>query len=195
MQKKKGNKYDAIIKAAGRVIAKNGYANSQISKIAKEAGVADGTVYVYFNSKEEIMINLFNEFLGGFVKEIRAELEDIDDVREGLKRLVKAHLTILQANPDLAAVCLVELRQPDQNLRLATRDVLRSYFKLLEELVEDGQKSGFFNPTLNKYVARQMIYGTLDEIVTSWVLNRRNINLTDYIPQVYKMMYNALTIH
>ncbi|MDA8236127.1 MAG: TetR/AcrR family transcriptional regulator [Clostridia bacterium] len=194
MAKKKGEKYDAILGAAVKVIAVNGYGNSQISKIAKEAGVADGTVYLYFDSKEEMMVDVFNEFLGGFIEEIRHEMSEITNTADKLKKLVEAHLTKLENDHDLAIVCLVELRRPDPQLRQATGDVLRRYFHLIEDLIEEGQASGFFNPELNKYLARQMIFGTLDEIVISWVFNRRH-SLAAQAPQVYKMLLNSLTGH
>lgn len=192
MAKKKGEKYEAILEAAVKVIAVNGYANSQVSKIARAAGVADGTVYHYFESKEEILIDLFNEFLGSFIEEIRLEMAEINDSAGKLKKLVEAHLTKLEANHDLAIVILIELRQPNPKLRLATGQVLRKYFKLIEQLVEEGQANGLFNPDLNKYLARQLIYGTLDEIAASWVWSRRH-SLTDQIPQVCKMLLYGLT--
>ena len=192
MAKKKGEKYDAILEAAKKIIAANGYDNSQVSKIAREAGVADGTVYLYFENKEAILIDLFNEFLGGFIEEIRQEMAETKDSSAKLRKLVEAHLTKLEANYDLAICCLVELRQPDPKLRTATGEVLRKYFRLIEELVEEGQENGTFNPELNKYLARQMIFGTLDEIVTSWVWSRRH-SLSAQIPQTYKMLLNGLT--
>lgn len=192
MAKKKGAKYEAILKAAVKVIAANGYRNSQINKIAKAAGVADGTVYLYFDNKEKMMVEVFNDFLYGFIEEIRLEMAAIKDSAEKLKKLVEAHFAKLEANYDAAVVCIVELRQPDEKLRQATSEVLRRYFHLIEEIVEEGQANGSFNPELNKFLARQMIFGTLDEVVISWVYNRRS-SLTAHAPQVYKMLLNSLT--
>lgn len=192
MAKKKGEKYEAILEAAVRVIAANGYGNSQINKIAREAGVADGTVYLYFDSKEEMMVDVFNEFLGGFIEEMRLEMAEITDSTDKLKKLVEAHLTKLEANYDFAVVVLVELRRPDPALRQATAEVLRRYFQLIEQLVEEGQANGAFDPKLNKFLVRQMIFGTLDEIVTSWVYNRRH-GLASQAPQVYNMLLKGIT--
>lgn len=192
MAKKKGEKYEAILEAAVKVIAANGYANSQVSKIAREAGVADGTVYHYFDSKEEILIDLFSEFLGNFIEEIRIEMAEITNSAGKLKKLVEAHLTKMEENHDLAIVILVEIRQPNQKLRLATGQVLRKYFHLIEQLVEEGQAEGLFNPDLNKYLARQLIYGTMDEVAASWVWSGRH-SLTAQIPQVCHMLLHGLT--
>jgi TetR/AcrR family fatty acid metabolism transcriptional regulator len=192
MAKKKGEKYEAIIDAAVRVISANGYKNAPVNKIARAAGVAGGTVYLYFDSKEDMMVDVFKEFLGGFIEEIRLEMAQIKDSAKKLQKLVEAHLSKLENNYNLAVVCLVELRQPDPSLREATGEVLRQYFQLIEEIVEEGQANGTFNPKLNKFLARQMIFGTLDEIVTSWVWHRRP-GLAAEAPQVYQMILNGLT--
>lgn len=192
MAKKKGEKYEAILDAAVKVIAANGYANSQVSKIAREAGVADGTIYLYFDSKEEILIDLFNEFMGQFIEEVRQEITAMPDVVSKLRKLVEAHLTKLEANPDLATVTQVELRQSDPRLRLALGETLRGYFRLIEELVEEGKTQGIFAPELNKYLARQMIFGTLDDIVTRWVWSRRHYSLAAQVPQVFQMLLHGL---
>ena len=192
MAKKKGEKYEAIIDAAVRVISANGYKNAPVNKIARAAGVAGGTVYLYFDSKEEMMVDVFREFLGSFIEEIRVEMAEIKDSAKKLKKLVEAHLSKLEANYNLAFVCLVELRQPDQMLREATGEILRRYFQLIEEVVEEGQANGTFNPRLNKYLVRQMIFGTLDEIVTSWVYHRHP-GLAAQAPEVYEMIFNGLS--
>lgn len=192
MAKRKGQKYEAILEAAVKVIAANGYGNSQINKIAREAGVADGTVYLYFDSKDEMMIDVFNDFLSDFIEEIRREMAAIPDSPGKLRKLVEAHLNSVESNYEKAVVCLVELRRPDPVLREATGEVLRRYFRLIEEFVEEGQANGSFNPDLNKYLARQMIFGTLDEIVTSWVWHRRP-GLAAQAPIIYNMLLHGLT--
>jgi len=194
MAKKKGEKYRAIIEAAVRVISANGYKNAPVNKIARAAGVAGGTVYLYFDSKEDMMVDIFKEFLGAFIEEIRLEMAEITDSAKKLQKLVEAHLAKLEENYNLAVVCLVELRQPDPMLREATGEVLRQYFQLIEEIIEEGQANGSFDPKLNKFLVRQMIFGTLDEIVTSWVWHRRS-GLAAQAPQVYKMLLYGLTGH
>lgn len=192
MAKKKGEKYQAIIEAAVKVISANGYRRAPVNKIARAAGVAGGTVYLYFDSKEEMMVDVFKEFLGNFIEEIKLEIAEVKDSAKKLQKLVEAHLTKVEANFNLAVVCLVELRQPDTMLRVATGKVLRHYFQLIEEIVEEGQNNGTFNPRLNIFLVRQMIFGTLDQIVTSWVWHRRP-GLADQAPQVYEMLLDGLT--
>lgn len=189
---KNGDKYEAILEAAVKVISADGYRNSQVKKIAKEAGVAGGTVYLYFNNKEELIVDVFNKFLNNLIDRVRLETQKITDSKRKLKKLVEAHLAQVEANYDLAVVCFVELRQPDPVLRKVAGIVLRRYFNFIEQVVEEGQANGSFNPRLNKQLARQMIFGTLDEIVTSWVLNRRT-SLAGRASQIYKMLLNGLT--
>lgn len=192
MAMNKGEKYEAILEAAVKVISANGYRNSHVNRIAKEAGVAGGTVYLYFKNKEEMLLDVFNRFLVNLIEEIQLEIGRITDPKKKLKRLIEAHLGKVEADFNLAVVCLVELRLPDPMFQEATGKALRKYFHMIEKVVEEGQANGSFNPSLNKYLARQMIFGTLDEIVTSWVRHRRT-GLAGQSRQVYKMLLNGLT--
>src|SRR4051794_14081424 len=70
--KKNKPKYMQIIDAAVVVIAEHGYHQAQVSKIAKQAGVADGTIYLYFKNKEDILISLFEEKMGTYIEKIEA---------------------------------------------------------------------------------------------------------------------------
>ena len=100
-----------IIEAALRVFARKGYFNSRVSDIAREAGIAAGTIYLYFDTKDEILITLFREKMAGFVETVRRAIAEEDDAVARLRRLVRLHFQILQDNPELAEVVQVELRQ------------------------------------------------------------------------------------
>src|SRR5258708_2136045 len=104
-----GDKRAAIIRAAIRVFAHNGYFNSKVADIASEAGVADGTVYLYFKSKEEILHSIFDRTVDEAVAEAKKLLETISDPREKLRQMALLHLERLGADRDLAVVFQVEL--------------------------------------------------------------------------------------
>src|SRR5436853_6899073 len=103
-------KREAILRAATRVFARNGYFNSKVADIASAAGVADGTVYHYFKSKEEILHSIFDRGVDNAITEARQQLEAISDPREKLRRIAHLHLERLGADRDLAVVFQVELR-------------------------------------------------------------------------------------
>ncbi|MDA3128954.1 TetR/AcrR family transcriptional regulator [Aliibacillus thermotolerans] len=188
MGKRKGPKYEQIIEAAVRVIAANGFHNAQVSKIAKEAGVADGTIYLYFNNKEDILISLFEEKMSAFVEKTKQRMSESDSLEEKLRAIVEMHFKQLAANTDLAIVTQLELRQSSSKLRYRINEVLKDYLTLMEDLIIEGINKKVFFPELNEKLARQMLFGTLDEVVTNWVMKDCKYDLESFTDSVYEML-------
>ena len=181
-------KYNQIIDAAVIVIAQNGYYQAQVSKIAKQAGVADGTIYLYFKNKEDILISLFHEKMGYFVEQIEEELKGKTTASEKLHVLILKHFQNLSEDVNLAIVTQLELRQSNKELRLRINDVLRGYLNLIDQIIIEGKENGEFLPDLNNLLARQMIFGTIDETVTTWVMNEQKYSLPDLAPDVHRLL-------
>ncbi|WP_096202749.1 TetR/AcrR family transcriptional regulator [Bacillus sp. FJAT-45350] len=191
MGKKKGPKYDQIIEAAVKVIADNGYHQAQVSKIAKQAGVADGTIYLYFKNKEDILVSLFEEKMGKFVESIQSELTDEMSVDEKLGVLVTMHLRQLSVDKPLAIVTQLELRQSNTKLRFKINDVLKGYLALMDNILLEGKESGYFSGTLDVRLARQMVFGTLDEVVTNWVMKECKYDLVALAKPLHNTLLNG----
>jgi len=192
MAKKTGEKYNAIIEAAVKVIAENGYHNAQVSKIAKEAGVADGTIYLYFKNKEDVLISLFRAKMGEFTASARRELKKLHNPFEKLAKLIALHFSRLASDRNLALVLQIQLRQSDASIRSGIAGPLKEYFNIIEEIVEQGTTCDFFREGVDPKLARQMIFGTMDEVATSWVMSHREYSLTNLIQPVYYMLARAL---
>ena len=188
MGKRKGPKYEQIIEAAVRVIAANGFHNAQVSKIAKEAGVAGGTIYLYFNNKEDVLISLFEEKMSAFVEKTKQRMSESDSLEEKLRAIVEMHFKQLAANTDLAIVTQLELRQSSSKLRYRINEVLKDYLTLMEDLIIEGINKKVFFPELNEKLARQMLFGTLDEVVTNWVMKDCKYDLESFTDPVYEML-------
>ncbi|MBK5484252.1 TetR/AcrR family transcriptional regulator [Peribacillus sp. TH16] len=187
-------KYNQIIDAAVIIIAQNGYYQAQVSKIAKQAGVADGTIYLYFKNKEDILISLFHEKMGYFVEQIEEELKGKSSASEKLYVLIQKHFQILSEDVNLAIVTQLELRQSNKELRLRINDVLRGYLNLIDQIIIDGKENGEFLPDLNHLLARQMIFGTIDETVTTWVMNEQKYSLSDLAKDVHRLLLGGCSL-
>lgn len=181
-------KYKQIIDAAVIVIAENGYHQAQVSKIAKQAGVADGTIYLYFKNKEDILISLFQEKMGMFIEKIEAETAGKDTAAEKLYVLIEKHFSLLSEDHHLALVTQLELRQSNSELRQRINDVLKGYLNALDEIIRMGRKTGEFRADLDLRLARQMIFGTIDETVTSWVMNDQKYDLISLAEKVHELI-------
>lgn len=188
-------KYNQILDAAVEVIAENGYHSSQVSKIAKEAGVADGTIYLYFDNKEDILISLFQEKMGQFIEKIEDAIQSEQDADKRLYTLIEMHLQQLTENPKLAIVTQLELRQSNKHLRLKINAVLKRYLQIIDDVLKDGMEKGIFHDHLNIRLVRQMIFGTIDEVVTNWVMKEQKYDLMMQAKDVHFIISNGLKKH
>ena len=168
-----------IIDAAIRVFARTGYYNSRVSDIAREAGIASGTIYLYFKTKDEILVTLFRERMAEWVEFVRGEIAAAPDPIAKLRQLVALHFSVLESNPDLAEVVQVELRQGHKFFRGASAHEVSAYFALIGGVLEAGIASGQIRRDLPVKLATKMLFGAMDQVATSWVLGKRAYRLSD----------------
>lgn len=185
-------RYREILDAAERVIARSGYTGAQVSRIAAEAGVAGGTVYLYFANKKDLLISLFRERFAAFIAELDRETRDARTAAEALDRLVAVHLGALASNPDMAVVTQVELRQSDPDIREGIQRALQPYLDRIGELLARGTRDGSFAPDLDVRLGKRMVFGTLDQCVTAWVMSGRRYDLTALAPAVSRLLLGGL---
>jgi TetR/AcrR family fatty acid metabolism transcriptional regulator len=186
------DKRSAILKAATKVFARNGFFNSKVADIAREAGVADGTVYLYFKNKDDVLISLVSQTMDEFVALGRARIADLDDPQEKLRVLARLHLKGLGRDRDLAIVFQVELRQSTKFMEEFSTTKMTEYFGLIREAIEEGQQRGTFRKTLNSKVVAKILYGALDEMATNWILSDKRYDLGLYADTVMDLFFNGL---
>jgi TetR/AcrR family fatty acid metabolism transcriptional regulator len=177
-----------IIDAAVVVIAENGYHQAQVSKIAKQAGVADGTIYLYFKNKEDILISLFREKMGDFVEKIENIIAGKTTATEKLLSLIESQFNMLSSDHHLAIVTQLELRQTNKELRMKINEILKGYLQVIDNIVLEGIEKGEFSKELDVRLARQMIFGTIDEMATSWVMNEEKYDLTSLAGKIHHLI-------
>lgn len=173
------DKPQQIIQAAVRVFARKGYYNSRVSDIAREAGIAAGTIYLYFKTKDDLLVTLFREKMAEFVDALRKAIADEPDAVSKVRRLVALHFSLLEEDPDLAEVLQVELRQGQKFFRGASGQEIGAYFSLIGSVLEEGVGEGRFRSSVSVKVATKMLFGAMDQMATSWVLGKRGYRLVD----------------
>src|SRR5882762_10317103 len=186
------DKRAAILRAAIRVFAHNGYFNSKVADIAGEAGVADGTVYLYFKSKEEILHSIFDRSMEEAIADGRKRLNKIVDPRERLRSIAHMHLDRLGAARDLAGVFPVELRGSTKFMEEFSAAGFAEYLKLIRSTFEEGQQAGVFHADLNAKVVAKILFGALDEMATNWILSKRRYKLAPMADQVLDIFLNGV---
>jgi len=173
------DKPQQIIGAAVRVFARKGYYNSRVSDIAREAGIAAGTIYLYFKTKDDILVTLFRDKMAEFVDSLRKAIAGERDAASKVRTLVRLHFSLLEEDPELAEVLQVELRQGQKFFRDASGQEIGAYFALIGSVLAEGVGEGRFRSSLSVKVATKMLFGAMDQMATSWVLGKRGYRLAD----------------
>ena len=164
------DKYQRILDAAIEVIAEKGFFHSRVSEIADRAGVADGTIYLYFKNKDELLMAAIDSAFHGFIGRARHELGEITDPREKLRKMAFLHLEALGKNRNMAIVFQTELRHSAKFLAQFSHSLLVEYFDLIRDVLREGQEVGVFRRELPVKIAVNCFFGAVDEMVTSWIL-------------------------
>jgi TetR/AcrR family fatty acid metabolism transcriptional regulator len=167
---KKLDKRQRIIKAATKVFADFGFFNAKISQIAQIAGVADGTIYLYFKSKDDLLITIFEEEMSKVIELQISRLKTSTTAIDKLITFAKNHAFIVTENFDLAAFIQVEIRQSSKFMKDYKNKQFANYLNMIAEIIESGVKSGDFVKDLNVNLAKHSFFGAIDEISTQWVL-------------------------
>jgi TetR/AcrR family fatty acid metabolism transcriptional regulator len=186
-------KREAILRAATRVFARNGYFNSKVADIARAANVADGTVYLYFKSKEEILHSIFDQNMAEAIASGRKLIEKISDPKEKLRRIATLHLERLGADRDLAIVFQVELRGSTKFMQEFSAAGFAEYLGLLRKTFEEGQRSGVFRKNLNAKLVSKILFGALDEMATNWIISKRSYKLEPMAEVVMDVFLNGVS--
>ncbi|MBV8205887.1 MAG: TetR/AcrR family transcriptional regulator [Acidobacteria bacterium] len=174
----KPEKYQRILDAAISVIAQKGFFQARVSEIADRAGVADGTIYLYFRSKEQILMAAIDSAFDAFLERARHEARDTAlPAAQRLRRLCQLHLEHLGANRNLALMFQTELRQSTRFLAQFSRTRLVEYFELIRSVIRDGQRAGDFRAGIPEKIAANCFFGAVDEMVTSWMLSEHDYPL------------------
>lgn len=190
-RKRSDDKRQRILQAAAKVFARKGYHGARVSEIARRADVADGTIYLYFRNKEDILVSLFDEVMIEHLRQGREELKALTGAPAKLRAIARRHLGLLGGNRDLAVVFQVELRQSTKFMERFTASWLHDYFALLTEIVEEGQAEGSLRDDLPRKLVTKSFFGALDEMVTSWILSKRDYDLAELAGPVVDILLNG----
>jgi TetR/AcrR family transcriptional regulator, fatty acid metabolism regulator protein len=186
------DKREAILKAATQVFARSGFFQSQVADVAREAGVAAGTVYLYFRSKDDLLVSLFERTMQEAIAEGHAALDGVSDPHERLTRIARLHLERLGRDRDLAVVFQVELRQSTKFMERFSSTYLRDYLGLIRDTLAHGQASGHFRADINPTIAAKIFFGALDEMATNWILSRRRYSLVAQAGAIVDLFINGV---
>src|SRR5512142_2783530 len=185
-------KRERILRAAVDVFAQNGYFNAKVSEIAKAAGVADGTIYLYFDGKEDLLVTIFREHARSYLQSLEREIATISRPEDRIRIAIRHHLRALGRDRALAVVTQVELRHSLKFMSLLSQQEVADYLGTLRKIIEYGQNEGTFRRNLHPVLVAKAVFGVLDELVTSWILSEKDYALADQAEQVADLILTGL---
>lgn len=168
--RKAGDKRERILRAATRVFARKGFYATRVSEVAKEAGVADGTIYLYFRSKDELLISIFEDRVDHLLEAVRREMDALPNAQARLRRIIELQLGLLDGERDLAEVITVSLRQSTRLLKQYAAPKFIAYLETIAEVIKGGQADGSFRDDVAPFDAARAIFGALDGLALTWAL-------------------------
>ena len=171
------DKRDALLRAAIDTFAARGFFNAQVADVARAAGVAAGTVYLYFRSKDDLLISIFERTMKEAIADGRRSVEALTDPVERLREIARLHLGRLGRDRALAVVFQVELRQSTKFMERFSSTQLREYLGIIRNIIADGQERRAFRSGISPTLAAKLFFGALDEMATNWILSRRKYSL------------------
>lgn len=187
-----GERVRDILDAAMEEFARQGFHAARMHAIAEGAGVADGTVYLYFRNKADILLAVFRENIGHFLHRLDEERAGALDGKDELCRLVHFHLSYLEARPHLARVAQLELRQPDPDIRQGVSDILSPYFSRIDAAIARGQREGHLRRETDARTMRRLVFGALDECVSAWVTARHPYALSAVADDLSRLLLGGM---
>jgi TetR/AcrR family fatty acid metabolism transcriptional regulator len=188
----KPDKREAILKAAIRTFARRGFFNAQVADVARAAGVAAGTVYLYFRGKDDLLVSIFEKTMRDAIADGRTALKSAADPVDRLRRIARLHLDRMGRDRDLAVVFQVELRQSTKFMEQFSSTGVRTYLGVIRDVIAEGQAAGVFRRDLNATVAAKIFFGALDEMATNWVLSKRRYALVGTADTVVDVFVNGV---
>ncbi len=172
-------KRERILQAAIKIFSEKGFFNAKVSEIAASAGVADGTIYLYFKNKDDLLISLFEEKMGEVVEDVRRRVAEIPGALDQLRLFIHNHMGLLVREAGLIEVIQVELRQSNKFMKEYIPVRFLEYLDVISGILEQGKREGVFRGDLNVTVARRAIFGALDEIALAYILSKKG----KYVPE------------
>jgi TetR/AcrR family fatty acid metabolism transcriptional regulator len=185
-------KYQRILDAAVEVIAENGYFNAPVSAIAARAGVADGTVYLYFKNKDEVLKTAIDRNFDRFHQQVLERFKTLDDPREQLAYIAQVHLESNSVNRAMAIVMQTEVRQSARFIAEFSHHHLVKYIQMVREVVRRGQQLGIFRQDVSDGVVAHCMFGAIDELLSSAVFTGRVYDAKATAAQVLDVLFKGI---
>ncbi|MFC1516122.1 TetR/AcrR family transcriptional regulator [Thermodesulfobacteriota bacterium] len=191
-KEKQNNKYHLILEAAVKVFAEQGFFQSTISQIAKEAGVADGTIYLYFKNKDDILNQFFTYKTRQVFAGFREQVDKADNTADRLRNLIRRHLEEFQRDRNMAVVYQAETHQSKRLMEEQIKEMSKMYLDIISEIIELGQEEGTIRKDLYIGLVKRVILGAVDEVINTWLHSKSSYDLVSMTDPLVELLLRGI---
>lgn len=191
-KEKINDKYHRILEAAVKVFAEQGFFQSTVSQIAKEAGVADGTIYLYFKNKDDILVQFFSYKTKQVFARFREEVDKADNTIDKFRNLIRRHLEEFQCDRNMAVVYQAETHQSSRLVEKQIKEMSKMYFDIVSEIIEQGQEEGVIKKDLYLSLVKRFILGAVDEVISTWLHSSSKYDLVSMADPLVELFLKGI---
>jgi TetR/AcrR family fatty acid metabolism transcriptional regulator len=182
---------DRILNSARRLFADKGYQKTTIVDISKQAGLSEAALYEYFQGKEDLLHMIPDLWLSELLRDLEDQLFGIQGAINKLRKYLWWYMRRVEQSPLDAKIVYLFLKT---NSNFMTTDVysnVKQLYSYLSDIFEEGRTSGEFKNNLDSRVARDIVVGIMDHIITRWLLKERSYCLFEDLENVFYLMIDA----
>jgi len=191
-RRKHEEKRKRILEAAASVFAREGFHNAKMGDVAHEAGVAHGTVYLYFGSKDDLLISVFQENLSELIKYVNSEIQKERNAEDKLRRMISLQIELIETNPELTALLLVEFPRTGKFLNSHAIDGIAAYVDMIASILKQGIAENVFDDVIDVDIVSTVIYAGIQGIATRWILEEMRYPLKKVANEISDLFLRGL---
>jgi TetR/AcrR family transcriptional regulator, fatty acid metabolism regulator protein len=180
-----------IIESAKKLFAEQGYQKTTVVDISKQAGLSEAALYEYFQGKEDLLLAIPDLWVSDLLEDAREQLFGIRGAENKLRKFLWWNLRRIEQAPLDAKIVYLFLKTNANFMSTPVYGNVRKLYAYLLDIFEEGKKSGEMKETLNTYAARDIFVGTMDHIVTRWLLKDMNYSLFENLEALFELMVDA----
>jgi TetR/AcrR family fatty acid metabolism transcriptional regulator len=180
-----------IIDSAKKLFAEQGYLKTTVVDISKQAGLSEAALYEYFQGKEDLLLAIPDLWVSDLLADVQEQLFGIKGAANKLRKYLWWNMRRIEQAPLDAKIVYLFLKTNANFMNTPVYANVRKLYAYLVDIFEEGKKTGEMKPDLNSYAARDIFVGTMDHVVTRWLLKDMSYPLFENLEQIFELMVNA----
>jgi TetR/AcrR family fatty acid metabolism transcriptional regulator len=180
-----------IINSAKKLFAEQGYQKTTIVDISKQAGLSEAALYEYFQGKEDLLLTIPDLWVSELLEDLDEQLFGIRGAENKLRKYLWWYLRRIEQSPLDAKIVYLFLKTNANFLNTEVYANVKKLYSYLIDIFEEGLKTGEMKSDLDSRIARDIFVGTLDHIITRWLLKDMSYSLFDKLDNTFNLIVSA----